>query len=613
MKKSFIANLLSALFISLIPFMSPHFCFAAQIQLVWDPVTEADLAGYIVYYGTDPGVYGTRIPIGKDPSFTLTGLTQGARYYINVAAIDIYEDESDLDPLNEVNGLAIEPPGTATLVSPSPSETITDTTPPYIWNAVPESSWYYLWVNDSTGTKIQKWYSAVEAGCPSGTGACSVTPATEVLGSSQWRIKSSNSAGYGPWSTDMSFTVRSSGQASLGSPSGTISDPTPTYTWNAVTGATWYQLYVNDAMGNRIKQWYPAADLGCPDGTGTCSITPTLDVVGSCQWWIQTYSRAGYGPWSTAGSFTAPSPQAPDAATPGSPSADTTTPTYTWNAVSGATWYQLYVNDAMGNRIKQWYPAADLGCPDGTGTCSITPTLDVVGSCQWWIQTYNRVGYGPWSIAGSFTAPNPEAPGAATPVSPSGTITDTTPTYTWNAVSNATWYRIWVNDSTGNKIQKWYAAADLGCPYGAGTCSVTPDTELALGPYQWWVRTYNSGGFGPWSGGKSFTIPIPSPPSATTQIWPSGTITDTTPPYIWNAVSGTTWYQLYVNDSAGNKIQKWFRASEVGCETGTGACSVKPTTTLAVGAGQWWVRTYNSGGFGPWSLQGRNFTVSPPG
>ena len=43
-------------------------------------------------------------------------------------------------------------------------------------------------------------------------------------------------------------------------------------------------------------------------------------------------------------------------------------------------------------------------------------------------------------------------PGAATLISPSGTITDITPAYTWNAESNSTWYYLWVGDSTGNRI-----------------------------------------------------------------------------------------------------------------------------------------------------------------
>jgi hypothetical protein len=612
MENSFFRKLFSVLFVLFIPLVLSHFSFAAQIQLVWDPCTEPDLAGYKVYYGTASGAYGTPIRIGNDPSYALTGLTQGTRYYINVTAYDKYENESELDPLIEVNGLAIDPPGA--VIQVSPSRTSIDTTPPYTWDAVPASSWYYLYVNDSTGNKIQTWYSALEAGCPNGTGTCSVTPTTEVLGSSKWWIQSSNIAGYGPWSTGMSFTVPPSGQATIGYPTGTITDTTPTYTWNAVSGATWYQLYVNDSIGNRIQQWYPAADLGCPDGTDTCTVTPTLDVIGSCQWWVQTYNSVGYGPWSYPLSFTTTTvPTPPVAAILVSPSGTIpdTTPSYTWNAVSGATWYQLYVNDSIGNRIQQWYAAADLGCPDGTGTCTATPTLDVAGSSQWWIQAYNRRGFGPWSAPGSFTAPNPSAPGAATPSLPSGTITDTTPTYTWNAVSGATWYQLYVNDATGNKIQKWYAAADLGCSDGSGTCSVTPSIELTLGSCQWWIQTYNRVGCGPWSVGKSFAIPTSSPPSAATQIWPSGKITDTTPPYLWSAVSGATWYQLYVNDSTGNKIQKWFRASEVGCGTGTGTCSVKPTTALGAGAYQWWVQTYSDGGYGPWSLPGRSFTVFP--
>jgi len=91
-------------------------------------------------------------------------------------------------------------------------------------------------------------------------------------------------------------------------------------------------------------------------------------------------------------------------------------------------------------------------------------------------------------------------------VSPSGEITDTTPTYTWNAVSGATWYQLVVTDSTGTKIQQWYTVASAGCPSGTGACSVTPATALAAGAYQWKVQTYGNCGFGSWSSGMNFTI-----------------------------------------------------------------------------------------------------------
>jgi len=197
--------------------------------------------------------------------------------------------------------------------------------------------------------------------------------------------------------------------ATLISPSGTINDTTPTYTWNAVSEATWYQLYVNDSIGNKIQQWYTSAAVGCGSGTGTCSVTPTIEVLGACQWWVRTYNGAGSGPWSAPLSFTTPIPNPPAAATLISPSGTTSTlkPTYTWSAVSTATDYLLRVSDSSGDRIYQWYTAAAAGCGSGSGTCSVTPdtTLSSGTSYQWSIQTYNPAGTGPWSNSLSFTTP----------------------------------------------------------------------------------------------------------------------------------------------------------------------------------------------------------------
>ena len=293
------------------------------------------------------------------------------------------------------------------------------------------------------------------------------------------------------------------GATTLVSPSGTIFISAPTYTWNAVAESTWYYLWVNDSTGAKIQQWYTAADAGCASGTGTCSATPAIALTpGACQWKVQTYSSGGYGPWSSPMSFTVSPPGVATLASPSGEIADTT-PTYTWNAISAATWYHLYVNDSTGNKVNQWYTADACGCASGTGSCSVTPTTEVLGSCEWWLQAYNSAGIGPWSAPLAFTVP---PPAAATLVSPSGTITDTTPTYIWNAVSNATWYCISVNDSTGNKIYRWYSADACGCASGTGSCSITPTTVLAQGLGQWWIRTYNAAGFGPWSAPMSFTV-----------------------------------------------------------------------------------------------------------
>jgi len=56
------------------------------------------------------------------------------------------------------------------------------------------------------------------------------------------------------------------------------------------------------------------------------------------------------------------------------------------------------VNDATGANIREWYTAAEAGCPSGTGTCSVTPSIELaIGTVKWWIQTWSPVGTGPWS------------------------------------------------------------------------------------------------------------------------------------------------------------------------------------------------------------------------
>jgi len=392
--------------------------------------------------------------------------------------------------------------------------------------------------------------------------------------------------------------------ATLISPSGTVTDTTPTYSWNAVTGATWYYLWVNDSTGTKVQQWYRASEAGCPSGTGTCSGTPSTELAGgAAKWWIQTFYPEGYGPWSKSMSFTIDHPGPVTLLVSPSGAIWEALPTYTWNAVLDSSWYYLKVDDSMGNRIQQWYRSSEAGCASGTGTCSVKPATKLqVGAGKWLVQTWSTGGYGSWSTAMNFTV-NP-----ATLVSPSGSITDPTPTYLWNAVPGSTWYYLWVNDSTGNKIQQWYTATQAGCPSGTGTCSLTPAISLSAGPGKWWIETWINGREGPWSSGKSFTI---TPPPAANLVSPSGNISDTTPTYTWNAVQDSTWYYLWVTDPYGIKIQQWYRASDAGCGSGTGTCSVTPNIPLATGPGKWWIQTWSPAGSGPWS-GAMNYTVSPP-
>jgi len=107
-------------------------------------------------------------------------------------------------------------------------------------------------------------------------------------------------------------------------------------------------------------------------------------------------------------------------------------------------------------------------------------------------------------------------PPAATLVSPGGEVQTNRPTFTWNAVSSATWYYVWVRDSqtqSGNpRIAKWVTPSQAGCGSGSGTCSWTADKDLAGGNATWWINTWNeavgSGNLGPWSSGMAFMVNV---------------------------------------------------------------------------------------------------------
>ena len=59
---------------------------AATIRLAWDASPDADVAGYIVVYGTASGSYTASMDVGKQLSCDVQGLADGRTYYFAVKA-----------------------------------------------------------------------------------------------------------------------------------------------------------------------------------------------------------------------------------------------------------------------------------------------------------------------------------------------------------------------------------------------------------------------------------------------------------------------------------------------------------------------------------------------
>ncbi len=179
-----------------------------------------------------------------------------------------------------------------------------------------------------------------------------------------------------------------------------------------------------------------------------------------------------------------------------------TTPTYTWNKDSNVSWYRLFVRNSAEEKIHaQWYDASDI-CFGAD--CSATLDSELIrGSYEWWVKSWNEHG-SIWSDGMGFTVQgNDTPPSKVIHTSPSKTTQDSTPTFTWTADPAATWYRLWVGYSGDVRVfAQWYDADDI-C--SGGSCSVILGSELAVGNYEWYIKSWNEYGK-IWSDGMSFTV-----------------------------------------------------------------------------------------------------------
>ena len=101
-----------------------------------------------------------------------------------------------------------------------------------------------------------------------------------------------------------------------------------------------------------------------------------------------------------------------------------------------------------------------------------------------------------WQFAGVGTSTVP------TPQSPTGNITDKTPTYKWTKVSGATQYRYQLVKGSTTIYTKTVASSACG----SSTCSNTPTTALAAASYKWKVQAKVGGVWKAYSAFLAFTV-----------------------------------------------------------------------------------------------------------
>lgn len=396
--------------------------------------------------------------------------------------------------------------GTARLVSPTGP--IATRTPTYVWDPVTDAERYEFSVTDALGVTRESWHSAALV-CPD---SCSVSPnVTVAIGPGQWKVRAWSTSGAGDWSAPLGFDASSSkpGKAEPVSPAAAVTSTAPTFTWNAVTGTSYYLLRIVDRESVTIDRWYRPADAGCPLGSGSCSASPGIDIAtGPALWRVLTWNASGYGPWSDPRNFSVDiaDPLAPVPATIG-PTGTINNPnaTYSWVRVAGAIGYRLSLNNNGGPAWYWWYTPAGAAC-DTDDECSVTPLAGLAnGTANWQVQSWTDAGHSDWSPLISLTV-DIAPPAAPVPTSPNGAAGSATPSFTWDASANATYYYVRIHDATGLRVDRWLTPSQVGC-LGGSACTFSPGVTLASGPGTWRVLAWNSGGYSPWSASLAFDVP----------------------------------------------------------------------------------------------------------
>ena len=465
--------------------------------------------------------------------------------------------------------------------------------PTFEWEAVDTATKYQLKVSDESGKETLKtWYNANDI-C-SGKQCAVKIAITLTPAPYSWQVQAADEQSSSQWSDALHFTISQdlSGTVELISPTGDISEISPTYQWKAVASATRYQLNVKDeANKDVIASWYDAAVI-CTAENCMVKTTDALSV-GSYTWRVQSATTTIEGAWSKSLSFklTQLPLVVPEPLTPQGDISENQ-PAFVWQGIDKANEYKLKVSKASGEKVlTTWYTATDICSAD---KCSVNPNLSLTeGSYLWQVQAASGNQSSPWSKEIPFTV-KPAAPTAPVLQSPSGGINDVQPTFQWNPSKGASEYRLVVTGSVGDVLRTWYKTQDV-CD--ASKCSVKPTLTLESGSYSWQVQASSPAG-AIWSDAMQFNLLLSAPP-APSGISPSEQIIEEQPTFRWSAVQGIDEYQLkVVNEQGGVSFSKWYRHKDFCSST---ICTAKLSTRLEKGKYYWQVQSSNVHSSSAWS------------
>lgn len=490
-----------------------------------------------------------------------------------------------LDLQNTIGGGGT-PPGVPTLVSPTNGSTVADLTPTFDWNDVTDADSYTILVDNASNFSSPEINQTVASS--------TYTPGSNLAaGTYYWKVLATNSSGSsaysGAWSVTLTTPLPLPSVPTLISPAdgSTVEDLTPTFDWNDAANATSYHIQI--ATKSNMTGLVVDTDVA------TSTYTPPSNMAVDVYYWRvlatnATGSSSYTGVWDVNVIAPPPPPGAPTLISPANGSGTTdTTPSFDWSDVASALDYEILVD----NNSDFSSPVINQTGLTVSGYTAVSALTN--GTYYWKVRGTNASGAGTYSASWSFSiGAAPGVPVLALPSNGSLT-TDTTPTFDWNDVTDATSYTILVDNNS-----------DFSSPVinqSPTVSSYTPASALALGTYYWKVLATNVYGSSAYSGSWSFSIG--APPAAPVLVSPSNgsTTADYRPVFDWNDVSGATSYNILVDNNSD------FSSPLI--DQNPASSTYSTLSDLAIGTYYWKVLAENAYGPGSYSSVWSFTTPSP--
>jgi serine protease len=425
------------------------------------------------------------------------------------------------------------PPALAPVLSLPLDATTFTGTPTFTWKAVAGASMYQFQCDEDIN-----FLSPISHSPNLKTLSYKPPMALPVGANIYWRVVAKDIAGNaGPWSDARVVTINAPTPAVpvLTAPASALvtNVTTPVFTWNAVqyAGGYEFQLGTSATFATLV---FPTVTVSDP------TYTPAALSDGTYYWRVRAkhYSNpAVFGAWSPGRYFKVDTvaPDAPTLNLPADTAAVSVTPTFSWlKSTTGATKYQFQY-------------ATNVGFTSGVYTSAVLTTLSILpkpamtaGTYYWRVKAWDAANNeSAWSTVRTLTLLT--APTLTLPAN--GLITsDTTPDFSWSAVTAANTYEIQI--STNNTF-----TAVVQTSTGAAR-TYTP-VALPHGVYYWHVRGRNIYDMpGVWSVYRVFTIDIVGPNAPVLLLPANNADVIGNPTFKWAASTTAIRYQLQYDDDS---------------------------------------------------------------